>query len=400
MIQTYTLPYLRIISENLDSNQKIYLVTFEKKRLSLNTDEVDKARNELSKHNIVWLNFNYRKPGLSNYVGLIGKIISLYFLLFRKGISHIHTFCTPPGALGYILSLFSGRKLILDSFEPHAENMEEIGHWDRKSFKFRMLTWLENRQIRKAKQVICTTQGMYDYAKEKYNYQIPQNIFHVKPACVDLDLFQPVSDEMKFKGKEDLGLAQDIVLAVYAGKLGGIYHDIEIFEFLKEAHNFWEGNFKFLMLTNTSREDINEFCKGVDLDPSVVISKFVTHAEVPHYLGLGDFGITPVKSVPTKRYCTPIKDGEYWALGLPVAITPNISDDSEIIEQNNIGSIFPTLDENGYRKVLNEINELLSKDKDELTKKIREISIKYRSFDIAKNIYRKVYGSQNFQKSA
>ena len=45
---------------------------------------------------------------------------------------------------------------------------------------------------------------------------------------------------------------------------------------------------------------------------------------------------TPVKPVPTKRYCTPVKDGEYWALGLPVIITEGISDDSGIIRENGI----------------------------------------------------------------
>ena len=391
LIQTYTLPYLKIISKHLRPEQKIFLVTFEKDNLKLNGEERTKAVGKLKQNNIYWMPFQYGKPGLGTYFTLALNFLRLFVTLFKNQISHIHTFCTPPGALGYLLSIFSGRKLILDSFEPHADNMEEIGHWDKSGLKYKVLHWLENRQLRRAEYVICTTQGMYQYAKDTYHYEIPSQSSFVKPACVNLDLFYPISIEERQEKRKALNLEGKVV-AVYAGKLGGIYYDIEVFELLKTAYDFWEGNFVFLMLTNTPREDIDAFAKKVGLDPAIIISKFVSHHEVADYLSLGDFGITPVKSVPTKRYCTPIKDGEYWALGLPIIITPNISDDSEIVHEYDIGSVIPSLDKRGYLAAIRKINVLLNGPKEEIQQKIRKVAVQYRSFEIAEHIYKTIYG--------
>jgi hypothetical protein len=109
-------------------------------------------------------------------------------------------------------------------------------------------------------------------------------------------------------------------------------------------------------------------------------------------MGLGDFGITPVKSVPSKKYCTPIKNGEYWALGLPVVITANISDDSEIIKENNIGSVISQLNTEGYLLSIKEINYLLQHHSiNELYNKIRPIAERYRNFNIPNTIYNQIY---------
>ena len=123
----------------------------------------------------------------------------------------------------------------------------------------------------------------------------------------------------------------------------------------------------------------------------MIVTRFVPHQEVPRYLGLADFALTPVKPVPTKRYCTPIKDGEYWAMGLPVVIPANISDDSDIIEREGIGAVLKRLDAESYRAALDIMESLLAMPKDQLRKKIRDVAIRYRSYAIAEEVYRLVY---------
>jgi glycosyltransferase involved in cell wall biosynthesis len=105
---------------------------------------------------------------------------------------------------------------------------------------------------------------------------------------------------------------------------------------------------------------------------------------------LGDFAINPVKPVPTKKYCTSIKDGEYWAMGLPIVISPNISDDSGIIENENIGVVMNFNEKTQMNKAILEIEELL-KTRDTLKKKIVAVAIKYRSYKIANDIYEQIY---------
>ena len=390
LIQTYTLPYVKIIRQYQKPENKIFLVTFEKPELRLNKDEYEQTVQSLKFEKIKWIRFNYFTPNLKNSILLFINLMKIIHLLFFSNITHIHTFCTPAGGLGYILSILSGKKLILDSFEPHAESMIENGTWHKNSFRFKILNWLETKQIKRAIHIIGTTRGVHDYAFHRYGYKIPKERFYVKPACINHSLFKPTNKEEQKKKRSELGINNEIV-CVYAGKLGGIYHDIKTFELLKVAYDYWEDNFVFLMLTSTPRKTIDNLASKVKLPSKTIISRFVMHEEVASYLSIGDFGITPVKSVPTKRYCTPIKNGEYWALGLPVIITPGISDDSGIIEKNGIGAIIPSLNKEGYLNAIEKIDSLINSDNKRLKNKIRDVAVQYRSFDIAVNIYKKIY---------
>ena len=136
-----------------------------------------------------------------------------------------------------------------------------------------------------------------------------------------------------------------------------------------------------------------ELCRVSDFDFSLIHMEFVPHAEVSKYLALADFALTPVKPVPTKRYCTPIKDGEYWAMGLPVVIPSQISDDSEIIDKERIGAVLKDSSKLSYNQAIRSIDRLLQIPKDELYAKIRQVAVKYRSYDIAEVVYGKLYGS-------
>ena len=115
-------------------------------------------------------------------------------------------------------------------------------------------------------------------------------------------------------------------------------------------------------------------------------------------MGLGDFGITPVKPIPTKRYCSPIKDGEYWALGLPVIITKDISDDSSIIESENIGAVLRELNVEEYKKAIDKI-EIFLREGSSLSTRIFAVAKKYRSFEIAEKVYNKVYAVDFFKST-
>ncbi len=52
--------------------------------------------------------------------------------------------------------------------------------------------------------------------------------------------------------------------------------------------------------------------------------------------------------------------GEYWASGLPIITTPNVSDNDEIIQKENIGVIVRDQTDQSYNRAFLEIKELLS----------------------------------------
>lgn len=380
LIQSYTLPYVKLISQNLTKESKVYLFTLNKsKNISIP---------DLSEWNIEVIHRNYYPFGLKGAFMWLKTIFFLTRIIVQKKISTIHTWCTPAGGLGYILSIITRKKLILDSFEPHALPMIEGNTWNKNGIAFKVLFKLEKLQLKRASEVICTVEGMIHHSQETYG--IKKSRYFTKPACIDFQHFNTECRKNNALIKE-LQL-DDKITCVYAGKFGGLYLEQETFDFFNIAYKFWGEHFRILLLTNHTDEEIQLYMDKAKIPSHVLIKKFIKHAEIPTYIGLADFGICPMKPLPSRRFGTPIKNGEYWAMGLPVVITKNISDDSSIIASNNIGYVLNELNDENYQNAVEKINELLtSNDSSGLFDKIRAIGKKHRSFEIAKTVYEEVY---------
>jgi len=360
----------------------------EQSHLKMTDEEWLKEKVKLSSEGIYLIRFSYTHFGYITILKIFFLLFRLFFLCKFKKIGKIHAWCTPAGAIGYLLSKITGIPLIIDSYEPHAEAMVENGNWGKKNLAFKLLFYFEKKQSRHAKTFIATTARMKDYAKQKYD--VCPKSFYVKPACIDiLDFYENNSTDKELK--ENLEI-ENAIVCVYAGKIGGIYLDVELFDFFKVAFDYWKGRFKVLMLTNTSSNTVKLYCKKSGLPEENIFVKFVSHKDVFKYMALADFAINPVKPIPTKRYCTSIKDSEYWAMGLPVVITSDISDYSEIISDHNIGSVIKSLNNEGYLTSVKEIDNLLKNtDRNTLQDKIKKIAKKYRSFEIAEAVYSEIY---------
>ncbi|MCH8329778.1 MAG: hypothetical protein IH946_00075 [Bacteroidetes bacterium] len=387
LIQTYTLPYLKMISQAIGVDGTIYLLTLEQAHLRMSVEEKEEAKRMLGDLNIKLIAWPYAPFGFAGALRWMVYIFRLYGIIVSRGIGTIHAFCTPAGMIGHMLSVMTAKDLVLDSYEPHAESMVENGTWKEGSFVHRLLFSYERKQSKRAKAVIGTVAAMKDYAQERYNTTIRE--FYSKPACVDLEMFSTLNNADE-ELRKSLGLDGKVV-CVYAGKLGGIYLDEEIFDIYKACFEVWGDRFRVLMLSNTPSKQLDSLAVKVGLDPKMIISRFVPFAEMPKYLRLADFAINPVKPVPTKKYCTSIKDGEYWAMGLPVMIPANISEDSALIKESGYGVVLKDLDKESIRDAVSEMKELLSQDREELARKVRELAVEHRSFSIAESIYKKIY---------
>lgn len=378
LIQTYTLPYLKIIAKHLSQEQTIFLITLNKSGTAV----------QFQHPSIKVISFKYYSFGLKAFLFWAKTIFYLWKFIIKKKIKIIHAWCTPAGTIGYLLSKLTGIPLIIDSYEPHAEAMVENGTWKKTSFAFKLLFYFEKKMSHHASVLIAAGSGMDKYAEEKYN--LKNKKIYVKPACVDLENFSSkyIKNE---KLLLELGL-KDKIVCVYAGKFGGIYLEKEVFDFLKVAYDYWKEKFHVLLLTDSPQNKIYSLSKQSQLNTKIITVKFVPHKDIAPYLGLGDFAINPVKPVPTKKYCTSIKDGEYWAMGLPVVITRDISDDSRIIEENNIGAVLYNLDNESYFTAVKKIATILNASSlPEKKNEIRNIAKKFRGFEVAEKIYQKIY---------
>lgn len=388
LIQTYTLPYVKMIRENIPAKSKIFLFTREQAHFKMSYEEwLNTKATFKRKYNIVLLRSKYKKFGLAAQLQTLFIVFRLWVLSVFRGVKTIHTWCTPSGVLGYLLKRITGKRLILDSFEPHAEVMLEGGTWSKDSRAFKMLFSFERRMLKKADNIIACTPSMQEYSKKKYGVDRADMFF--KPACVDFEKFNieiPVDEALK----TELGLNGKTVM-VYAGKLGGLYLDQEVFEIVKAGIDVFGENFRFLFLTNTSNAEIEKYCAELNIDRNIIVNRFVPHAEVPKYMALATFALNPMKPLPSRRHSAPIKDSEYWAMGLPVIITKNISDDSDIIEKNKIGFVLQEVEELELLEAMSTVKVII----EELDFKTRIFSIaeKSRNYLLAQRIYKELYNT-------
>ncbi|MDQ3110746.1 MAG: hypothetical protein M3R17_12705 [Bacteroidota bacterium] len=381
LIQTYTLPYLRMIRDILPEGSTIRFLTLEKNGKSSEKTLLEKG--------IFHFSFPLFPFGLNAAFSWLGNLRKLVRVIREDKITTIHTWCTSAGSIGWLLSKRTGVQLILDSYEPHAEAMVETGTWKKGSIAHRVLFFLEKKQTHHAKWLIGVVPAMRDYASEKYRFNGMNFLF--KPACVDLTKFN-LAKRKNPALLASLGL-KDKITCVYLGKFGGLYLRENAFEFFKKGFDHWGDNFRVLLITSTKREEIDLLCVNAGIDPSKVISKFLPPAQVPDYLGLGDFAISALKQAPSRRCCTPIKNGEYWAMGLPVIIAPGISEDSEIIASSNTGIIRKDLSEAEMGRCILEIESVIKTNADGLlSEKIHQLAVKHRNYKIAWDVYNKIYG--------
>ena len=187
LVQAYTLPYVRIIRSILPSKVKIVLVTSEQRRLARSNEELLAVNKAMASENIRLIATPYVSIGMKKFFYTTILLVGLYFTILKNRINTIHCFCTPAGSIGYLLSKLTGADLIIDSYEPHAETMIENGTWTKRGLAFRLLFFMEKLQTQHAKCLIGTSNGMLNYARERYNTEIIR--FFVKPACVDLKKF-------------------------------------------------------------------------------------------------------------------------------------------------------------------------------------------------------------------
>jgi glycosyltransferase involved in cell wall biosynthesis len=344
--------------------------------------EIESLRNK----GIIILRKSYFKFGIIAVLNWICILILLSKIILKNRIYCIHSLCTPPGVFAYLLAKCWKRKLVLDSYEPHAEAMVENGSWKKDSKAFNILFNYERKMTERADYIIGATKGMKNYAKEKYNVEIKN--FFVKPACVDLERFS-INKPKEEKLLKELNL-EGYKIMLYAGKFGGIYFDQEIFDYIRVASEYFgKDKFRVLILSNISKEDLEEYCRKANLDSSLIVLRFIKHKDIHRYMNLADYAICPVKPIPSKKYCTPIKNGEYWAMGLPVVIPKEISDDSDIIVENNIGYVLQKMDVREYRKSCEIIDKLINQSN--IAERIQKVAVNYRDFEVARKVYKEIY---------
>lgn len=363
-------------------------MTFEQERFEMSKSEQDDVQDALRIHSIDWYSFTWhsgRFKLLKKAFDFLNGIFWAWYLSRKHNVSTVYSEGFPGAILGHFVSTIVGCNHIVHTFEPHADSSIESGEWSPTSWEAKLLKFFEARIAFRASDLLTATEGYANLWKEK---GCPAR-FHRVPSCVDIEHFR-FDAESREKTRRELGLKNESRLITYLGKFGGMYWEHELSDLfsvlLQEIPEAY-----FLIVTIDSPDKVQKcFSKStIPLERLIITS--ATRDQVPALLSASDAAVCAVRQKPSKRFCSPIKDGEYWACGLPILIPEGISDDYLFARQKNIGVVINDNSEHSLRKAASELTNLWDREPvSELRKRAREFAKKDRSVESYRSVLRNI----------
>jgi hypothetical protein len=284
------------------------------------------------------------------------------------------------GALGYLVSRRLRIPYVVESFEPHADYMIDSGVWSALDPRLWVQRYFE-RKIKKTAKVLLPVS--HQYQQKLLAEGVGREHILLMPCCVSINDFL-FSESARQSVRSLQGIQDEDVVGIYVGKFGGIYYDEEAFELYAQAFNFFGPRFFLMVITADDQDPLKGYIAKYKIPADRVLMKKVPHREVVNYLSAADFAFSTIKPAPSRKYCSPIKDGEYWANGLPILIEDHIGDDSGIIKQHGGGVI---LDRSNPVAAFRKIKEILESGRVKVSSEILPIAHQYRSMELVRAAY-------------
>lgn len=325
--QSTIIPHLQVLAEFEDVGKIIY-VSIERASLS---DYQIPGHNKIEHRPYYSITSSRLLTKFTDFIRLpflLRKVISnenIKLLMCRSSIA---------GGIGYLTHKITKIPFTVESYEPHADYMAELGIWAKHGMSYSLQKYFEKKQKKYAWYLMPVT---FHYRDQLLKEGLDSDKVLVIPCTVDVEEFA-FDQSKRLEIRSNLGISKEAVVGIYVGKFGDLYQDKEAFRLFQSAFKFYS-NFYLLLLNNQPKDFIKRRLREFDIPESKVVHKLVNHYEVPSYLSASDFAFSLHKSSNFSYAFSPIKNGEYWANGLPVIIPEKIGDDSEIIDRENGGVI-------------------------------------------------------------
>ncbi|HOX82457.1 MAG TPA: glycosyltransferase [Chryseolinea sp.] len=293
--------------------------------------------------------------------------------------------CNSPlaGAIGYLLWRKTSIPFVVECFEPHAAYMLESGVWSRYDPRYVILRFFEWRQKVMARALLTVSTH---YTSKLIEDGVDKEKILTMPNGISLERFQ-FNNERRNQIRRTLGITSEMITGIYVGKFGDIYYHQEAFSLFAAAFRFFSERFFLIILSSHDHNDIEENLIRINIPMDRVFLTRVPNDIVPHYLSAADFAFSTIKPAPCRLYCCPIKDGEYWANGLPVLLENGIGDDSDIIKNEGGGFLLDMKNpDNSFTKIQN----LMRTNRPETAIQIQSIAFKHRRLGLIRDVYTKI----------
>ncbi len=301
---------------------------------------------------------------------------------------------SPAGIYGYLVWKKIKVPYYVESFEPHADYMLEGDTWKKWDIRYLVQRFFEHKQRLTAQGLMPVTMSYKQKLQEDAEISCAIELI---PCTVDQDRFR-FSIRQRNNIRLSLGLSEIDIVGVYVGKFGDIYYDDEAFRFFTSCYRHIR-HFFLLLLTPMESQFIDRKLKKYGFPIERCWHGYVDYEGVAGYLSAADFAFCPVKESPSRKYCSPVKNGEYWSNGLPILITDGIGDDFKIIKAYGGGMIVNYVKGmtgtwfNTLSNVIHEANKNRLGNQSVINARI------HRSRGIVKDVYRKLLINEDIRQA-
>jgi len=313
----------------------------------------------------------------------VGAVYAAW-LVHRRQSRLVHGRASVGGAVAMLAAQLSRRRFFYDADGDLAQEYVDVGAWREGSVAERLTRAGQDYCFRKADSVAVLT----DVRRSQLDH-LPHRDISVVPCAVDARLFRP-KPESRVRTREALGLKG--LTYVYLGKPGGWY-DVESALRLVAATKQLQPDTQLLVITRETPELFLQLAEREKLAPVI---RAASREEVPTLLAAGDVGLSVLARFPSKRQCSPVKNAEYLACGLPLVISPGSGDYDNIVEPREVGIALRPAEYENFGLAARRLLRLL--DDPELPERCRRVAVEHAGLHETvlptyRGIYEKLLGS-------
>jgi glycosyltransferase involved in cell wall biosynthesis len=380
LVQTQVLPYLREVAKD---GIKVFLLTFEREKLSTEYIQAEKAK--LAAEGIEWhfLTYHKRPSAPATFYDVLCGAWFAWKLARREKIDVFHGRLHIGAMMGVIAKKFLRRKpkVLFDIRSFFPEEYTDAGIWKENGWLYKLVKSAERWTLKESDGFIVLTERgreiLFPESKTTGFDKLGRPV-EVIPCCADFSRFEIATEKTRQEMRQKLDIENRFVVG-YVGSFGGWYLTEEMADFWKIAKQKNPTTFA-LILTQSSPEMIQPLLAERGFTEKDYFIKKVAVKEIPIYFSAADVAISFIKPCYSKLSSSPTKNAEYFACGVPMIANSGVGDTKEMTLEDNVGVIIDDFTIESYEKAYDDIAKLLQ-NKDELAKRCKKSAIT--RFDLA-----------------
>jgi glycosyltransferase involved in cell wall biosynthesis len=357
--QSQILPYLIGLSQY---GYRFTILSFEKRdRFQKEKAVIDRLTKE---SNIDWvpLSFTTNPPLLSKFYDAVRMKRKAAALQRKKGFDIVHCRSYVAADAGLYLKKKFGVKFFFDMRGFWADEKKD-GTWNVKNPVFnRIYKYYKRKEAQyfeQADYIISLTEAGKREMRTwpSFKNEIPVSVI---PCCADMVHFSLTDAEQKKRSRENLQIKVGELVLSYLGSVGTWYMLDEMLLFFKAVKTKYPGA-KFLFITHTQRQFIDQRITEFKLDANDFIITQVPRKDVPDFVKASDINISFIKPVYSKISSSPTKLGEVLSMGIPVIVNSGVGDVEQTVENAKAGYVLHDFKEHDFEKAVLAIPWLLQR---------------------------------------